>query len=133
MPDIQPYMNSILIGLAVLAGIVLLWIISKLFRGRSRGSRGNRLGISEYHEIDETRRLVLVRRDDVEHLVLIGGPQDVVVETNIGQGNTYANRVDQNTMSDVVPIRPIRPAVFGSRKPALRPFDVTPTDDKDPA
>ncbi len=133
MPDIQPYMNSIFIGVAVVAAIVLLWIITKLFRGRSRGSKGSRLGISEYHEIDQTRRLVLVRRDDVEHLVLIGGPQDVVVETNIGQRNMMANHDHNNDMSDVVPIRPIRPAVFGTRKPPLRPFDATPPDDKNPA
>jgi len=36
-------------------------------------------------------------------------------------------------MSDVVPIRPIRPAVFGARKPTLRPFDATPPEDKEPA
>ena len=30
-----------------------------------------------------SRRLVLVRRDNVEHLLLIGGPTDVVVEPNI--------------------------------------------------
>jgi hypothetical protein len=33
--------------------------------------------------VDSHRRLVLVRRDDVEHLILIGGPTDVVVEQNI--------------------------------------------------
>jgi hypothetical protein len=36
--------------------------------------------------IDNQRRLVLVRRDDVEHLILIGGPTDVVVEQNIVPG-----------------------------------------------
>jgi hypothetical protein len=33
--------------------------------------------------VDSHRRLVLVRRDDVEHLLLIGGPTDVVVEQDI--------------------------------------------------
>jgi hypothetical protein len=33
--------------------------------------------------VDTRRRLVLVRRDNVEHLILIGGPSDVVVEQNI--------------------------------------------------
>ena len=47
-----------------------------------------RLGISEYYEIDKTRRLILVRRDNVEHLVLIGGGQDVVIEPGIsGRGS----------------------------------------------
>jgi hypothetical protein len=29
------------------------------------------------------RRLVLIRRDDVEHLIMTGGPVDVVIETGI--------------------------------------------------
>jgi hypothetical protein len=33
--------------------------------------------------IDGRRRLVLVRRDNVEHLILLGGPSDVVVEQAI--------------------------------------------------
>ena len=33
--------------------------------------------------MDRTRRLVLIRRDDVEHLIMTGGPVDVVIETGI--------------------------------------------------
>jgi hypothetical protein len=33
--------------------------------------------------VDGRRRLVLIRRDNVEHLLMIGGPTDVVVEPNI--------------------------------------------------
>jgi hypothetical protein len=33
--------------------------------------------------VDGRRRLVLIRRDNVEHLLMIGGPTDVVVELNI--------------------------------------------------
>ena len=33
--------------------------------------------------VDGRRRLVLIRRDNVEHLLIIGGPTDVVVEQNI--------------------------------------------------
>ena len=29
---------------------------------------------------------MLIRRDNVEHLIMIGGPNDVVVETNIVRG-----------------------------------------------
>ena len=44
-----------------------------------------RIGILESVPVDARRRLVLVRRDDVEHLVMIGGPSEFVVETNIGR------------------------------------------------
>ena len=40
--------------------------------------------------VDSHRRLVLVRRDDVEHLLLIGGPADVVVESDIRIGHHRA-------------------------------------------
>jgi hypothetical protein len=51
----------------------------------SAGARGRqpRLAVVDSAPIDGRRRLVIVRRDNVEHLVMIGGPSDVVVETNI--------------------------------------------------
>ncbi len=42
-----------------------------------------RLGVSEQVMVDGRRKLVLIRRDDVEHLILTGGPVDVVIETGI--------------------------------------------------
>jgi hypothetical protein len=42
-----------------------------------------RLAFIERAYLDGGRKLVLVRRDNVEHLILIGGPIDVVVETGI--------------------------------------------------
>lgn len=43
-----------------------------------------RLGVVEQASVDGKRRLILVRRDNVEHLIMTGGPVDVVVETGIG-------------------------------------------------
>ena len=75
--NIWPIATAVIAVMALLIGIMVWRSISPRVRGR----RGQRLGISEYHELDKMRRLVLVRRDNVEHLVLIGGPQDVVIET----------------------------------------------------
>lgn len=44
---------------------------------------GKRLSVIEATRIDAKRRLVLIRRDDVEHLILIGGPVDLLIETGI--------------------------------------------------
>jgi hypothetical protein len=46
------------------------------------GPRGRqpRLAVIDAASVDGSRRLVLVRRDNVEHLLLIGGPTDVVIE-----------------------------------------------------
>jgi flagellar protein FliO/FliZ len=46
-------------------------------------TRQPRLGVVDIYDLDRQRQLVLVRRDNIEHLVMIGGPNDVVVETNI--------------------------------------------------
>jgi hypothetical protein len=42
-----------------------------------------RLSVSEQAAVDARRRLLLIRRDDVEHLIMTGGPVDVVIETGI--------------------------------------------------
>lgn len=44
-----------------------------------------RLDVVDQANVDGRRRLVLIRRDDVEHLIMTGGPVDVVIETGIGQ------------------------------------------------
>jgi flagellar protein FliO/FliZ len=49
-----------------------------LFTPKSR-----RIGLVEAAYVDGKRRLLLIRRDNVEHLVLTGGPIDLVVETGI--------------------------------------------------
>lgn len=46
-----------------------------------------RLEVMDHASVDGRRRLVLVRRDNVEHLIMIGGPVDVVVETGIGESS----------------------------------------------
>ena len=46
-------------------------------------ARQPRLGIVDVYDLDRQRQLILLRRDNVEHLLLIGGPNDVVVENNI--------------------------------------------------
>lgn len=43
-----------------------------------------RIGVIEHASVDGKRRLLLIRRDDVEHLIMTGGPVDVVIETGIG-------------------------------------------------
>src|SRR5262245_18119913 len=42
-----------------------------------------RLAVMEQASVDRSRRLVLIRRDDVEHLIMTGSPVDVVIETGI--------------------------------------------------
>ena len=50
-----------------------------LFAPRTR----RRLAFVERTSLDGGRKLILVRRDNVEHLILVGGPVDLVVESGI--------------------------------------------------
>ena len=49
-----------------------------------------RLSVVEQASVDARRRLLLIRRDGVEHLIMTGGPVDVVIETNIVAGRSEA-------------------------------------------
>lgn len=86
----QPLSYVMLFAAVILAILLLLWIAKKLLGGTFvSGGRGRhlRLAVMDATPVDSRRRLVLVRRDDVEHLILIGGPTDVVVEQNIRLDN----------------------------------------------
>ncbi len=75
-------------------GFLLLIGILYLIRRRSgpspflRGGKNRqpRLQVLDAAAVDARRRIVLIRRDNVEHLVMIGGPTDVVIESGIGAG-----------------------------------------------
>jgi flagellar protein FliO/FliZ len=62
------------------------WLIRRFGnqRGNTSAARGRqpRLGVIDVTEV-EGRRLVLIRRDNVEHLILIGSSGDLVIEQNI--------------------------------------------------
>ncbi|MBS0248491.1 MAG: FliO/MopB family protein [Proteobacteria bacterium] len=101
---------------AVLALIaVTAWLVRKFAADRLGGSntrgRQPRLAVIDAATVDARRRLVLIRRDNVEHLMMIGGPTDVVVEQNIVRAAPAAPRA---------PEPPARPAEPASRQaPAL--------------
>jgi Meckel syndrome type 1 protein len=127
MDSINAHWDVIVATVIVLISLILAMVIWSALSRRVRGRHGQRLGISEYHEIDQARRLVLVRRDDTEHLLLIGGPQDVVIETGIGIPARASfepaalPREGEQAESRTVGLRPApRPPVFGERRPPLR-------------
>ena len=55
-------------------------------------SRQPRLAVVDTAPIDSRRSLVIVRRDNVEHLLLIGGPTDLLVEPNISPAAAHMTR-----------------------------------------
>lgn len=96
MRDALPegYGAAILWVLFALLVLVAVLGVIRLIRGFPGGTfvaggrnRRTRLSVMDATPVDARRRLVLVRRDDVEHLILIGGPTDVVVERDIRIGS----------------------------------------------
>jgi flagellar protein FliO/FliZ len=75
---------------------------SNLGATAARG-RQPRLAVIDAAAIDARRRLVLIRRDNVEHLLIIGGPTDVVVEQNIVRGGTVREGGRQPAAADTLP------------------------------
>lgn len=66
---------------AYMTGTAPMDAVSKLFGPKPEP----RLDIVEQSNLDGRRRLILIRRDDVEHLIMTGGPVDMVIETGIGE------------------------------------------------
>ncbi|AZO75289.1 MULTISPECIES: flagellar biosynthetic protein FliO [unclassified Mesorhizobium] len=84
------YVAAILWTFAALVLLVVVLLVIKVVRNLTFGTfvaggrnRKTRLAVMDATAVDSHRRLVLVRRDDIEHLILIGGPTDVVVERDI--------------------------------------------------
>ncbi|MHA6684685.1 hypothetical protein [Mesorhizobium sp. A556] len=84
------YVRALLWTLLALVLLVVVLAAVKLIRSMTFGTfvaggrnRKTRLAVMDATPVDSHRRLVLIRRDDIEHLLLIGGPTDVVVERDI--------------------------------------------------
>src|SRR5204863_739277 len=70
------------------------WLVRRFGASRlGAGTRGRqpRLAVIEAGAVDGRRKLVIIRRDNVEHLVMIGGPTDILIEANIVRAQA-ANR-----------------------------------------
>jgi hypothetical protein len=91
----QQFAAAVMWTFAALILLVIVLVIVRLIRSLTFGTfvaggrnRKTRLAVMDATAVDSHRRLVLVRRDDIEHLLLIGGPTDVVVEREIRLGQT---------------------------------------------
>ncbi|MGA8172960.1 MAG: hypothetical protein WB816_19315, partial [Methylocystis sp.] len=94
--QLLPYIIAIAFFLA--AAALILYIVRMVFGRRIRApgprNRPRRLDIVDAFELDRERQLVIVRRDNTEHLLLIGGPNDLLVEGGINRGEAAVSRPD---------------------------------------
>ncbi len=91
---------------AVLALIgAAAWLVRR-FAGNRLGANPNRgrmprLAVIDAAAVDGRRRLVLVRRDNIEHLLMIGGPTDIVVEPNIVRAMPARDQIPQRPSAGI--------------------------------
>jgi flagellar protein FliO/FliZ len=113
------------------------WIVRRVAAGRGGiggvRTRHQRLAVIDAAQVDAKRRLLLVRRDNTEHLLLIGGPSDIVVESRIGletredQPEPRApQRVEPQPGSAAPQARPFREEIPSPPRPARPPSPPSP-------
>lgn len=112
------------LGIVVVLIVLAVWLLKVVFNASGNIARGRnrRLSVVDSLALDPKRQLLIIRRDNVEHLILTGGPHDVVVETGIPIVEAPA----QNSRRPVpaVPARrpaPLRPAAVAA--PAAVPSE----------
>jgi hypothetical protein len=88
MPLAVRFVIAFVVVLALIGGTAFLVRRFGSNRMGGAGGRGRqpRLAVIDAAAVDGRRRLILIRRDNVEHLLMIGGPSDVVIEPNIVRG-----------------------------------------------
>jgi flagellar protein FliO/FliZ len=77
---------TVVFSLMALLGLTLKYIQSRgvmLPRMHSIAGQTKRLAVVESFILDVQRRLVIVRCDDTEHLILLGNKQDMVIANHL--------------------------------------------------
>ncbi|AQX27958.1 MULTISPECIES: flagellar biosynthetic protein FliO [unclassified Bartonella] len=90
VPTVQIMINFLYLMIIILAIAIVIKLLTNLnkIKFRTNSKYQPRLAICDVISIDRTHRLVLIRRDNQEHLVLIGGSTGIVVESNIVDKHT---------------------------------------------
>jgi len=126
-----PFLVQVLLALAfVLALVAVIFFLIRRFsdaaatkaNGRARQPR---LGVIDVANIDGRRRLVIIRRDAVEHLLMIGGPNDVVIESNIIRAQNPA-QLREGRSAQLGPVDEADSAPAPALTPALRDLPAAP-------
>lgn len=133
LAGLGPYTVPILAlaGLIVLAGLVV-WLGRLTRRNRSqRIVAGHRLAVIDHIQIDQTRRLVLIQRDDVQHLVVLGGGSDFLVESGIAAVHARAPQHPSLAARTVEQARAPEPARLPDTAPHHEPLRAEPARSPD--
>jgi hypothetical protein len=110
---------AVLALIGVAAWLVRRFATNRLGANTNRG-RMPRLAVIDAAAVDGRRRLVLVRRDNIEHLIMIGGPTDIVVESTIVRAQPGRDQVPQRAIGAEPPPLRIAPLPDAARADSAR-------------
>ncbi|MEX0344074.1 MAG: flagellar biosynthetic protein FliO [Rhizobiaceae bacterium] len=109
------------IAVGLIAVFAIIWLVRRTMSGTfvaGGRNRRPRLAVLDAAAVDSRRRLVLIRRDNTEHLVMIGGPTDIVVERGI-----VAQVPSEQSVAPVAPQAAVRQTAVSDRAAAKNPVE----------
>jgi hypothetical protein len=133
-PD-SGFLKIAIVAAVVVAAALILAVVYRLVFGHrlrvpgASRARQPRLGLVDAFSLDGQRQLVLVRRDNVEHLIMIGGPNDVLLESQIVRAVAAAPR-EPSLKPPVVAVETAQASIDGApprlEAPILRRVEPAP-------
>jgi len=94
------------------------------------GKRQRRLGIVESMNVDGKRKLILIKRDNTEHLILLGTSSDLLIESAVApQQNAFTQALSDAAQTTRPPGSSANPRIDIPSPPGNT---AGPTDAKDP-
>jgi len=124
--------SALALGVVIVLIVSGLWVLKFFMKtGVAMRPQGRRVQVVEQVQVDAKRQLLVIRRDNVEHLVMTGGPQDVVIETGIpaadkpalpGRRPVPPQAVDEAARPAAATPEPVRPMVLRPHIERLRDF-----------
>jgi hypothetical protein len=75
--------SAFALGIVLILIVLGLWALKWLTKATGNLGRGKdkRLVVVDKAVVDGKRQVVIIRRDNVEHMIMTGGPQDLVIES----------------------------------------------------
>jgi flagellar protein FliO/FliZ len=85
LPDFVRMLVALVIVIAMMGGLALLLKKTGLSGAQPEQASAKRLRVLEKMPLDARRQLVLLQRDDVQHLVILSASGETVIETAISK------------------------------------------------
>jgi len=110
------------LGIVLVLIVLAVWLLKLISNASGRVARGRnrRLALVDSLVLDQKRTLLIIRRDNVEHLLLVGGGQDLVVEAGIAVEEAATAQPSRRPIPMVAPRKPA-PTAAKPAAPAVIP------------